>query len=289
VLLSIDGVRPEDCELPELPEVETMCRGLRPIVGKKICAVSVPPCHYRPISMRPNIAEIDARLTGSKVTDIVRLGKRVVIQSKSESLVFQPKMTGMVTLEQPPDIDHVRLMMTLAGGVQVLFWDRRGLGTVELLQTNELYERIVEGRLGPDALVITPEEFAQRLRTTRRPIKVALLDQKLVAGIGNLYASEMLFAAKINPRKPASRVSVARLLKLHTWMLHILNVAIENEGSTLSDGTYRNALSNPGNYQNMHRVYDKSGQLCRECQSEFIRRIVQSQRSTFYCPQCQAN
>lgn len=275
--------------MPELPEVETMCRGLHPIVGKKIQSVSTPPCDYRPIQIRPSIAKIDEQLRGSVVTEVSRIGKRVVIHANQFALILQPKMTGLVALDEPPDPEHVRLQVTFNGRPKQLvqFWDRRGLGTVEMLRADQLQARIIDGKLGPDALQITPADFVQRLKATGRPIKVALLDQKIVAGIGNLYASEMLHLAGINPRKAASKLSNQKLTELHTQMLLVLNLAILHEGSTLSDGTYRNALNNPGNFQNMHLVYDRAGEDCLTCHQAKIRRIVQAQRSTFFCPRCQ--
>ena len=117
--------------MPELPEVETMCRGISPIIGKTIRTVSVPPCRYRSIAINPPIYEINQRLAGTRIQAIVRLGKRVVIQTLDESLILQPKMTGMVTLDDPPDPDHVRLQIECTGRTRVMFWDRRGLGTVE--------------------------------------------------------------------------------------------------------------------------------------------------------------
>ena len=275
--------------MPELPEVETMCRGIYPTIGKMIRAVSQPKCDYRPIKICPTLDEINARMSGCKVKAITRLGKRVVIQTADDSLILQPKMTGLVALDAPPDPDHVRLQIDFSGQLRLQFWDRRGLGTVELMPTTELHDRIVAGRLGPDALQITAEDFISRLQATSRPIKVALLDQKLLAGVGNLYASEMLFKAKIDPKKPAAKVSAARLRVLHQVMLEILQLAITLEGSTLSDGTYRNAINDPGSYQNMHRVYDKAGEQCVQCGTTEILRIVQAQRSTFYCPKCQIN
>lgn len=274
--------------MPELPEVETMCRGIYPTIGKLIREVSQPPCDYRPIQIRPSVAEINARMSGCKVTSVTRLGKRVVIQTAEDSLILQPKMTGLVALESPPDPYHVRLRIDFSSKLRLQFWDSRGLGTVEMMPTAELHARIVEGRLGPDALVITVEQFISRLQSTVRPIKVALLDQKLLAGVGNLYASEMLFRAKIDPTKPAAKLSPARLRVLHAVMIDILQLAILHEGSTLSDGTYRNAINDPGSYQNMHQVYDKAGSPCSQCETTSILRIVQAQRSTFYCPRCQA-
>ncbi len=275
--------------MPELPEVETMCRGIAAIVGWQIESVTKPKCRYRPISIKPTIAIIDRRLRGERVTEVSRLGKRVVIYTRDWGLILQPKMTGLVAIELPPDPEHVRLQIDFAGRppLRLQFWDRRGLGTVELVPRDEIQQRIVAGRLGPDALAITQAEFASRLLATRRPIKVALLDQKLVAGIGNLYASEMLHVARIHPETIAAAVSRSKLAKLFSAMQAILLTAIEHEGSTLADGTYRNALNDPGSYQNHHLVYDRATLPCPTCQHGTIIRIVQAQRSTFYCPCCQ--
>lgn len=275
--------------MPELPEVETMRRGLLPIVGRRIQSVLTPPCTCRPISIKPSLATIQLRLVGERVESINRLGKRVVIETADWALILQPKMTGLTTLTTAPDPDHIRLQIALKGSPKIVvqFWDRRGLGTVELLPRNLVEERIVIGRLGPDALVIAKEEFHRRLTATARAVKVALLDQKIVAGIGNLYASEMLHVAKIHPAVSACRLSRRQSSRLHSAMLQILQTAIQYEGSTLSDGTYRNALNNSGNYQNEHRVYDRAGQACPSCRKAVVQRIVQAQRSTFLCPRCQ--
>ncbi|MCA9131545.1 MAG: bifunctional DNA-formamidopyrimidine glycosylase/DNA-(apurinic or apyrimidinic site) lyase [Planctomycetales bacterium] len=275
--------------MPELPEVETMCRGLAACLGRRVQAVSTPPCRYRPISIQPPIASLQRRLRGQVVTEIRRLGKRVVLLTAELALILQPKMSGLVVLEQPPDADHVRLKIDFSGQppLSLLFWDRRGLGTVELIPRSEIESRIVSGRLGPDALAISGEEFARRLSKTARPIKVALLDQKLLAGIGNLYASEMLHMARIHPRTPCVDIGPRKVARLYQAMRSILLTAIAHEGSTLSDGTYRNALNNPGSYQSQHRVYDRAGLTCPACHRGKITRIVQGGRSTFYCPNCQ--
>ena len=277
--------------MPELPEVETMCRGVRPVIGATIQRVIDPRCAYRPIACQPPLATIAQRLRGQTITGISRLGKRVVIETERSALILQPKMTGLVCIEPPPDPEHVRLILQLSGARvrELVFWDRRGLGTVALLDRDAVEEQLVTGKLGKDALEISANEFAERLSSTRRPIKVALLDQKLVAGIGNLYASEMLHAAAIDPHRSASEISAKEYRRLYKEMQRILNEAIDNEGSTLSDGTYRNALNQSGNYQNMHRVYDRAGQKCPRCRSTntTILRTVQAQRSTFYCERCQ--
>ena len=276
--------------MPELPEVETMARGLRPIVGGRILKVRKPRCACRPIVIEPSVSAIRRKIEGRIVSLVSRLGKRVVIHVDDQRLVFQPKMTGLVSIDGVPDPGHLRFELLVEQDgeppIQVLFWDRRGLGTVTLLNESQVQEKLITGKLGPDALEIDYDDFRARLLATRRPIKVALLDQKLVAGVGNLYASEMLFAAKIAPTLPAASVSARKMRRLYTAMLDILHTAIEYEGSTLSDGTYRNAVNDPGSYQNEHRVYDRSGQPCPSCPC-LIERIVQAQRSTFYCPKCQ--
>lgn len=275
--------------MPELPEVETMCRGVRPIIGATIARVIDPKCSYRPITCDPGLRSIAARLRGLVITGISRIGKRVLIETDRWALVLQPKMTGLVSIEDPPSVEHVRLILELdnCSTSRVLFWDRRGLGTIQLLLRSEVETRLVTGRLGTDALVISCEEFAERLTSTARPIKVALLDQKLLAGVGNLYASEMLYAAAIDPCRTADALTTAEYALLHQHMLRILNDAIRYEGSTLSDGTYRNALNKEGGYQNEHQVYDRVGHPCPRCRRGEITRIVQAQRSTFYCPKCQ--
>lgn len=275
--------------MPELPEVETMCRGIHPIQGRRIKRVFTPPCDYRPIQIRPSIRTISKRLAGANIERISRLGKRVLIHANGQALILQPKMTGLVSLDAPPDPDHVRLAIEFQGRPSTLlqFWDRRGLGTVELLAESEIQSRIVEGRLGPDALSIELADFSQRLHGTKRPIKVALLDQKLVAGVGNLYASEMLHEARISPLRASNEISLKRIESLYNAMQRILITAIAHEGSTLSDGTYRNVLNDPGSYQNQHLVYDQAGSDCPTCSTGQIKRIVQAQRSTFYCPSCQ--
>lgn len=274
--------------MPELPEVETMCRGIRHIVGQTIEQVLQPPCAYRPIRMQPSIGRIAATLQGLTIEEVTRLGKRVVLGMGDWALILQPKMTGLVTLAAIPDQSHLRLQVDfVAHQSSLYFWDRRGLGTVEMLKSGEIQQRLIDGRLGPDALAIGCGEFCTRLSRVRRPIKVALLDQRVLAGVGNLYASEILFTARIHPARQAARLSRPRKLRLYNAMREILQTAIRYEGSTLADGTYRDALNNPGKYQNQHQVYARAGSPCPRCGQASIRRIVQAQRATFYCPRCQ--
>ena len=143
--------------MPELTEVETMCRGIAQTVGRTIELVSKPACRYRPIAIKPRVSAIDRRLRGEKVTHISRLGKRVLLHTHEWALILQPKMTGLVATELPPDPEHVRLQIDFAGAppLRLQFWDRRGLGTVELLRQKDINARIVDGRLGPDALALS--------------------------------------------------------------------------------------------------------------------------------------
>lgn len=114
-----------------------------------------------------------------------------------------------------------------------------------------------------------------------------MLDQRRIAGIGNLYASEILHLAKVHPATPCSDVSAQAWKRIHACMVEVLELAIRYEGSTLNDGTYRNALNQNGSYQNEHRVYAKQGEVCRSCGKAVIERTVQAQRATFHCPRCQ--
>ncbi len=276
--------------MPELPEVETMKRGLAPVLGATVRRAARTPCHCRPISIRPRIDFLNRRLAGRTISAIDRLGKRIVLQMDTgDRLVFEPRMTGIVLVGEPPNREHLRFELRLADSKcdTLRFWDRRGLGRIELVSADEFQSRIDGGYLGPDACQIGMDELRQRGRASRREVKIALLDQKLIAGIGNLYASEILHVARIDPRARCHRLSVDQWKRIHTAMQSVLQSAIEHEGSTLSDGTYQKALNDPGGYQNHHRVYDRANQICPSCRIRPILRIVQAQRSTFFCQLCQ--
>lgn len=273
--------------MPELPEVETMVRGIRPYLeGRTITRVDPCECPCKPIQMSPDWPELQSLAAGQPIVRVWRRAKRVVLTLASDArFVIEPRMTGLMLVTDPPDESHLRVRWSLDDGSELLFWDRRGLGTVRLYAPGEMDAALAD-KLGPDALDITPNEWVDRLARTRREVKVAMLDQKLVAGIGNLYASEILHRSRIHPRTPAAKISRRRIERLHTATRAILHEAIKYEGSTLGDGTYRNALNQDGSYQNAHRVYARAGEPCLQCERP-IARIVQAQRSTFYCPRCQ--
>jgi formamidopyrimidine-DNA glycosylase len=278
--------------MPELPEVETMVRGIRPhIVGRKITAVCRCRCVCKPISIRPRFQLLAKRLVGEQIDEVSRWGKRVVLRiSDGSAVVIEPRMTGLMLLSDPPDRDHLRIEWQFAGkGTynSLWFWDRRGLGTVTLLPKGEIERRVGSGMLGPDALEMNAANWAEYCSATARPIKIVLLDQSVAAGIGNLYASEILHLAKIHPARPANRLTANEIARLAKAVSRILNDAIRHEGSTLSDATYRTALNGNGSYQARHCVYDRAGERCLTCDGGVVVRIVQGQRSTFYCPECQ--
>lgn len=284
------SLRSSSWVMPELPEVETMCRGIQPVVGSRVVRVERPPCTRRPILLRPAFSHLARRLRGQRIAAVARLGKRVVLEMASgDRLMIEPRMTGLVLLADPPTTEHLRLRLVLAEGPvsELWFWDRRGLGVVQL-QTPAGFRRWLAGRpLGPDALAVSPVELARRLGKSHRPVKVALLDQRALAGIGNLYAAEILHRAGIHPAWPCDQLQTPQWEKLHAAMQEVLQEAIRLEGSTLADGTYRNALNQSGRYQSRHRVYGRAGQLCPACHRGRVARMVQAQRATFFCPVCQ--
>ncbi|MAT71586.1 MAG: formamidopyrimidine-DNA glycosylase [Planctomycetaceae bacterium] len=276
--------------MPELPEVETMRRGVAPAVGAVIERFERVRCPRKPIAITPGVAAFRRRVEGRKIVDTQRAGKRVVLRlDTDDAIVFEPRMTGLLLLDDPPDSLYNRVRLQLGGRGrprQLVYWDRRGLGNVRLASPEEFADRYGPVSLGPDALTITAQQYRERLGGSRRAIKVALLDQRAVAGIGNLYAAEILFVAGIHPQRECCRVTPRQWTALARATADVLAEAIRYEGSTLSDGTYRNALNKQGGYQNEHRVYDKAGQPCPRC-GRSIERIVQAQRSTFFCRGCQ--
>jgi formamidopyrimidine-DNA glycosylase len=276
--------------MPELPEVETMRRGVAAIVGCQVTALPAVRCRKRPILIWPSLPLMRRRLVGRTVLAVDRLGKRLVVRFDSgDSLVMEPRMTGLALLAEPPSREHLRFVLELGGGnaAELRFWDRRGLGSVRLFSEAELARTLGADKIGPDALAVSPTVLSARLGGGRRAIKVALLDQRAIAGVGNLYASEILHLAGIHPERSCQRLRPADWRRLHAALEEILHLAIRYEGSTLSDGTYRNALNESGDYQNHHRVYDREGDACRSCGRGRVARIVQAQRSTFFCARCQ--
>jgi formamidopyrimidine-DNA glycosylase len=278
--------------MPELPEVETMVRGIREAAqGSRIEGVFKCRCACRPIDIKPGWPGIQKKAKGQTIAAVYRLAKRVVLDLASgDAFIIEPRMTGLMLLGDPPDTTHLRLEWRLKKANKprsLWFWDRRGLGTLRLYSPAEMQTQLGPHKLGPDALAMTAEHWREACRKTSRAIKVAMLDQKLVAGIGNIYASEILHKAGISPEHSACELDANACQRLALATVSILQRAIESEGSTLGDGTYRNALNKQGGYQNEHKVYQKHGEPCLTCGQGIIERSVQAQRATFSCPICQ--
>lgn len=288
--------------MPELPEVESMRRGIASVTGRRIETVWMPRGYsatgprrkLRPLTCRPSAARIIQGLVGRKVASVRRLGKRILIDLTDEravidsSLVIEPRMTGLLLMGSPPTPTHVRLRISFDGDQQleILFWDRRGLGTLSLVDPDGLEATCGAVRLGPDALSISAPHLQATLSGSRRPIKVALLDQRVVAGLGNIYACECLFKAGIDPKSPCRRLAATDWERLAASIRSILDHAIACGGSTLPDATYLAGPGRKGSYQLHHRVYGRESLACTICGNS-VRRIRQAQRSTFYCPRCQ--
>ena len=302
--------------MPELPEVETMRRGIAAVLGCRIAGLRRPRSRFQTIAIEPPLAAFRRRAVGRRIESVGRVGKRIVLELDSgDRIVLEPRMAGLVLLADPPDAAHLRLIFELSppagdcpdfrptdakrrrakmglspsadAPAELLFWDRRGLGMARLVSPAEFTRLYGPDRLGPDALKISAAVLRSRLESSRRQIKVALLDQRAVAGIGNLYASEILHRAGIHPALPCRRLRTAQWTALHAAIREVLRAAIRHQGSTLRDGTYRIARNQPGNYQLCHWVYQRTGQRCVRCGRSEVVRIVQCQRSTFFCPSCQ--
>lgn len=283
--------------MPELPEVETMRRGLAGIVGCRIDAIEFPRSRVRPLSITPRPATIAARVVGRTIAGVGRRGKRIVIDLAARPgeprlwLAIEPRMTGLLLVVDPPTTEHLRMVVELAGGERTgprrfLFWDRRGLGTIRLLDDRGLEASCGPHKHGPDGLVVRGDDLAARLGRSGRAVKVALLDQRAVAGIGNIYAAEILFRAGIDPRSRCRRLTRAAWERIATITRDVLAEAVRFEGSSIGDETYRTADNRIGRFQRRHRVYGRHGEPCPACGGGVVR-IVQAQRATFFCPACQ--
>jgi formamidopyrimidine-DNA glycosylase len=279
--------------MPELPEVETMRRGIAHLAGRTIAAVHFPRGTRRPITVSPSPRTIVGRLAGRRIAAVRRFGKRIAIELETgageEWLVIEPRMTGQLLVTAPPTRDHVRLEMRFdrdRAAPGLVLWDRRGLGTVRLLDGRGLRAACGPDRLGPDGLVVSGAELTARLGCSRRAVKVALLDQRAVAGIGNIYAAEILHRAGIDPRIPCRRLRPDAWDLIAKLARDVLAEAVRLEGSTIGDATYRTADNRAGRFQRRHRVYGREGLPCRRCGAAIVR-ITQAQRSTFFCPCCQ--
>lgn len=269
--------------MPELPEVETVVRGLRPLLeGRRLDRVIV----RRPDLRWPLPVDLGPRLTGATVRAIRRRAKYGLLETdRGDTLIFHLGMSGKfhVPAGGPGPHDHV---IFEAGDVRLAYNDPRRFGSMHITPTAKLFDHPLLARLGPEPLedIFCGPWLATRAQGRMTPIKALLLDQHVVAGIGNIYACEGLFAAGINPARRAGRIAPARLGLLADAVKAVLADAIRAGGSTLRDHAL--VSGGLGRFQFGFRVYGREGEACSSCGGA-VRRRVQSGRSTFHCPRCQ--
>jgi len=290
--------------MPELPEVETVRKGLAPAVeGHVLARVNAKRADLR-IAFPVRFAE---RLHGRRVMRLRRRAKYLLLDLDSkESLIVHLGMSGRLTIhgfdaplrpgrfhnKTPEDGSgngkHDHVVFETDEGTRIVFTDHRRFGLMTLLNTDALDEDALFKGLGPEPLdeAFTPAVLSAALRSKKTPIKSALLDQRVVAGLGNIYVCEALFRARISPKRLARSVAGVRAARLVPAIKAVLKDAIEAGGSSLRD--YARADGELGDFQHRFAVYDREGMPCpaKGCKGK-IKRIVQSGRSTFYCPSCQ--
>ena len=275
--------------MPELPEVETVMRGLMPVMeGQRIMRADV-----RREGLRwPFPARFAARLMGARVEGMQRRAKYILMALDSgESLLVHLGMSGKVTIDESGEGQagtHDHVVLDMENGVRILFNDPRRFGALDLLETDSLESHKLLAALGPEPLGngFNAAYFAERLKGRKMPIKSAMLDQKIVAGLGNIYVCEALWRAGIAPQTQSAALNPARVSVLVRHIRDVLSEAIAAGGSSLKD--YRQANGELGYFQHSFKAYGREGAPCLkpECGGE-IARITQSGRSSFYCPKCQ--
>lgn len=276
--------------MPELPEVETIVRGLRPTLeGRRLTSVMQRRADLR-FPLPDNFAK---RLKGRRVARIARRGKYILIHLDGEEvLLCHLGMSGRLVVTNGaagPLEPHDHVIFRTDAGDEIRFNDARRFGIMDLVPETELdRHRLLEG-LGPEPLSndFNGPALAERLKGKRTPIKAALMDQRTVAGLGNIYVSESLFSAGLSPRRMAYTVQGGRAERLARAIRDVLTRAIEAGGSSLRD--YVQTSGELGYFQHDWAVYGRAGEPCPECtcnpeETGGIRRIVQSNRATFYCP-----
>jgi formamidopyrimidine-DNA glycosylase len=271
--------------MPELPEVETIARTLEPAVRSRVIAGIE--LLYRPLLRRGGRKGLEG-LKGRRVLGVRRRGKMLLIACESgRTLVFHLKMTGQFSFAgatEPPD-KHTRLVMRFEDGKNELrFRDVRKFGFLLCLEGDPMAACTELACLGPEPLDVGLADFAALIARRKGRIKSLLLDQTVIAGIGNIYADEMLFDSRIHPETSASSLGKKAIERLYDSMKKILALAIAEKGSTLQD--YRDAEGKAGNFQFFHKVYDRKGEPCVTCGMP-VRMTRIGGRSSHFCPRCQ--
>jgi len=269
--------------MPELPEVETVVRNLRaPLIGRTVEEMR----HDSKSTLHPAPEEFAARIQGQTFQAINRRAKYILCELDHDILIIHLKMTGrlyVVPDEAISEADRwVHFCLQLNAGQQLRFSDSRRFGRVYL--TSDV--KTVTGKLGPEPLAdeFTAEAFRQRLHGRHRSIKPLLLDQERIAGVGNIYADEALFRARIHPLRHADQLSEEEMTLLHAAIREVLQAGIDREGASVN--WYRKPDGTRGEAQNYLAVYDRDGQPCFRC-GQPIRKIRVGGRGTHFCPECQ--
>ena len=270
--------------MPELPEVETTVRGLEHVLkGRRLARVEARRADLR----RAFPLDLGQRLTGARVTSLGRRAKYGLIDTdRGDTLIFHLGMSGAWRVD-PTDIGkHDHLLIETEEGRRLSLRDPRRFGSIDLVSTDELADWPAFAELGPEPLggAIDGRWLRERFAGRTAAIKLLLLDQRMIAGLGNIYVCEALFRARIDPRTPGSKVSRAKLDALAAAIPEVLEEAIQAGGSTLRD--FAAPDGELGYFSKSFDVYDREGEACRRGDGT-IRRIVQGGRSTFFCPACQ--
>lgn len=270
--------------MPELPEVETVARGLAgQLVGQTFAGVTVG--WPRTIAF-PSAAQFKKQIVGRRVMSVGRRGKYVIVNLDIGTLLIHLKMSGrlqVVPSGKPLD-KHTHTVLGLDNGRQLRFHDVRKFGRVYLVSDPAQ----ITGKLGPEPLAgdFTMDSFRHLLARRTGRLKPLLLNQEFLAGLGNIYADESLFAASLHPLRKADSLTPEEQAQLYRAIRTVLGRAVQSRGTTLDDGGYLDARGEAGTYQDQVTVYGRTGKPCLVCDSA-IERIVLGGRSTHYCPRCQ--
>jgi formamidopyrimidine-DNA glycosylase len=269
--------------MPELPEVQTVVDTVAPhLVGQRFRSLR----HLRADIVRPCGFDFASAVVGRAVSSITRRGKRIVfLLDSGERFYIHLGMTGQLTVESPDSAikPHTHLIAGIGsarGGRELRFRDPRRFGGIFWQGGGEQ----APDKMGPEPLKMTTRQFAARLRSTARPIKNALMDQRLIAGLGNIYVDESLFAARIHPLVRADALTPEQVATLCRSIKRTLRRAIRHRGSSIRD--YRDGTGAAGAFQKLHQVYGRASAPCFVCETS-IERIILGGRSTHYCPKCQ--
>lgn len=270
--------------MPELPEVETVCRGLARTLPRHV----IRRVEKKRGGLRVPFPADLGSIRGRKIAAIARRAKYILAHlSGGRTLILHLGMSGRLTVAKNPRAEkHDHLILTMDDGATVTLNDPRRFGLAALADTKDLEKHKFFAHLGPEPFdrKFTAAWLAEKLKSKKIAVKLAIMDQRLVVGVGNIYASEALFAAGIDPRRPARSLKPAEIKKLAAAIRNVLRRAIRAGGSSLRD--YVQADGALGYFQHHWAVYGKEGERCRgcTCKTAGVKRIIQGGRSTFYCP-----